>query len=59
MCVCVCVNLLEVIKDCVWFVSAESLGMENAAKERLRNKLSLYDKGLIHTQELFSEINLQ
>uniref|UniRef100_A0AAQ4PP30 Protein kinase domain-containing protein n=1 Tax=Gasterosteus aculeatus aculeatus TaxID=481459 RepID=A0AAQ4PP30_GASAC len=38
---------------------AESLGMENAAKERLRNKLSLYDKGLIHTQELFSEINLQ
>ncbi|XP_037318005.2 interleukin-1 receptor-associated kinase 3 [Pungitius pungitius] len=37
----------------------ESLGMENAAKKRLRNKLSLYDKGLIHTQELFSEINLQ
>ncbi|KAM8908004.1 interleukin-1 receptor-associated kinase 3 [Spinachia spinachia] len=37
----------------------ESLGIENAAKKRLTNKLSLYDKGLIHTQELFSEINLQ
>uniref|UniRef100_A0A8D3DN98 Protein kinase domain-containing protein n=1 Tax=Scophthalmus maximus TaxID=52904 RepID=A0A8D3DN98_SCOMX len=33
--------------------------VENEAKSRLRNKLSLYDKGLIHTEELFSETGLQ
>ncbi|XP_056223109.1 interleukin-1 receptor-associated kinase 3 [Seriola aureovittata] len=33
--------------------------VENEAKERLRNKLSLYDRGLIHTEELFSEAGLQ
>ncbi|KAM6896802.1 interleukin-1 receptor-associated kinase 3 [Lycodopsis pacificus] len=37
----------------------ESLVVANPAKERLRNKLSLYDRGLIHTQELFSEMSLQ
>uniref|UniRef100_A0A8C3G5Q6 Interleukin-1 receptor-associated kinase 3 n=2 Tax=Cyclopterus lumpus TaxID=8103 RepID=A0A8C3G5Q6_CYCLU len=37
----------------------ESLVVENAAKQRLRSRLSLYDRGLIHTQELFSEISLQ
>ncbi|KAM9334583.1 interleukin-1 receptor-associated kinase 3 [Symphorus nematophorus] len=33
--------------------------VENAAKERLRNKLSLYDRGLLHTEELLSETGLQ
>ncbi|KAK2858697.1 hypothetical protein Q5P01_003317 [Channa striata] len=33
--------------------------MENAAKQRLRNKLSLYNGGRIHTEELFSETGLQ
>ncbi|KAI3367005.1 hypothetical protein L3Q82_009636 [Scortum barcoo] len=33
--------------------------VENAAKKRLRNKLSLYNQGLIHTEELFSETGLQ
>ncbi|XP_034386997.1 interleukin-1 receptor-associated kinase 3-like [Cyclopterus lumpus] len=37
----------------------ESLVVENAAKQRLRSRLSLYDRGLIHTQELISEISLQ
>nr|AIS23540.1 IRAK-3 [Epinephelus coioides]AVR54925.1 IRAK-3 [Epinephelus coioides] len=33
--------------------------VENPAKERLRNKLSLYNGGLIHSEELFSETGLQ
>ncbi|XP_040886526.1 interleukin-1 receptor-associated kinase 3 isoform X2 [Toxotes jaculatrix] len=33
--------------------------VENAAKQRLRNKLSLYNGGLIRTEELFSETGLQ
>ncbi|XP_040005589.1 interleukin-1 receptor-associated kinase 3 isoform X2 [Xiphias gladius] len=33
--------------------------VENPAKERLRNKLSLYDRGLIHTEDLLSETGLQ
>uniref|UniRef100_A0A7N8XC82 Interleukin-1 receptor-associated kinase 3 n=1 Tax=Mastacembelus armatus TaxID=205130 RepID=A0A7N8XC82_9TELE len=33
--------------------------VENAAKQRLRNKLSLYNSGLIPTEELFSETALQ
>uniref|UniRef100_A0A8C2WTL9 Uncharacterized protein n=1 Tax=Cyclopterus lumpus TaxID=8103 RepID=A0A8C2WTL9_CYCLU len=37
---------------------SESLVVENAAKQRLRSRLSLYDRGLIHTQELISEISL-
>ncbi|KAK9525371.1 hypothetical protein VZT92_016085 [Zoarces viviparus] len=37
----------------------ESLVVDNPAKERLRNQLSLYDRGLIHTQELFSEMSLR
>ncbi|XP_068573224.1 interleukin-1 receptor-associated kinase 3 [Cebidichthys violaceus] len=45
--------------DCSDGPQAESLVVENAAKERLRNKLSIYDRGLIHTQELFSEMSLQ
>uniref|UniRef100_A0A8D2ZJL7 Protein kinase domain-containing protein n=1 Tax=Scophthalmus maximus TaxID=52904 RepID=A0A8D2ZJL7_SCOMX len=38
---------------------SDSSMVENEAKSRLRNKLSLYDKGLIHTEELFSETGLQ
>lgn len=38
---------------------AESLVVENAAKQRLRTRLSLYDRGLIYTQELLCEISLQ
>ncbi|XP_034719826.1 interleukin-1 receptor-associated kinase 3 [Etheostoma cragini] len=37
----------------------DSIVVENPAKERLRNKLSLYDRGVINTQELFSETGLQ
>ncbi|XP_068443018.1 interleukin-1 receptor-associated kinase 3 [Clinocottus analis] len=37
----------------------EFLVVENAAKQRLRNQLSLYDRGLLHTQELFSDVSLQ
>ncbi|XP_062238560.1 interleukin-1 receptor-associated kinase 3 [Platichthys flesus] len=33
--------------------------VENKAKRRLRDKLSLYNKGLVHTEELFSEAGLQ
>ncbi|XP_059182149.1 interleukin-1 receptor-associated kinase 3 [Centropristis striata] len=33
--------------------------VENAAKVRLRDKLSLYNDGQIHTEELFSETGLQ
>ncbi|XP_019955370.2 interleukin-1 receptor-associated kinase 3 isoform X1 [Paralichthys olivaceus] len=33
--------------------------VENEAKGRLMNKLSLYNQGLIHTEELFSEAGLQ
>ncbi|XP_037616649.1 interleukin-1 receptor-associated kinase 3 [Sebastes umbrosus] len=32
--------------------------VENAAKERMKNKLSLYNEGRIHTEELFSETGL-
>ncbi|TDG96957.1 hypothetical protein EPR50_G00234570 [Perca flavescens] len=37
----------------------DSVVVESPAKERLRNKLSLYDRGVINTQELFSETGLQ
>ncbi|KAA8579898.1 hypothetical protein FQN60_005433 [Etheostoma spectabile] len=37
----------------------DSIVVESPAKERLRNKLSLYDRGVINTQELFSETGLQ
>ncbi|XP_070784858.1 interleukin-1 receptor-associated kinase 3 isoform X1 [Enoplosus armatus] len=40
-------------------VSGDLSVVENAAKQRLRNKLSLYDRGLIHTEELLSEAGLQ
>ncbi|CAB1443173.1 unnamed protein product [Pleuronectes platessa] len=33
--------------------------VENEAKSRLRDKLSLYSKGLVHSEELFSEAGLQ
>ncbi|XP_029317939.1 interleukin-1 receptor-associated kinase 3 [Cottoperca gobio] len=36
-----------------------SIVVENAAKERLKDKLSLYNRGQIHTEELFSEMGLQ
>ncbi|XP_067346282.1 interleukin-1 receptor-associated kinase 3 isoform X2 [Channa argus] len=32
--------------------------MENGAKQKLKNKLSLYDRGLIHTEELLSDTGL-
>ncbi|XP_033930789.1 interleukin-1 receptor-associated kinase 3 [Pseudochaenichthys georgianus] len=38
---------------------SNSTAVETPAKERLRNKLSLYNKGLIHSEELFSETGLQ
>uniref|UniRef100_A0A8D0D6N0 non-specific serine/threonine protein kinase n=1 Tax=Sander lucioperca TaxID=283035 RepID=A0A8D0D6N0_SANLU len=37
----------------------DSVVVESPAKERLRNKLSLYDRGVINTQELFSDAGLQ
>uniref|UniRef100_A0A7N6B5G4 Interleukin-1 receptor-associated kinase 3 n=1 Tax=Anabas testudineus TaxID=64144 RepID=A0A7N6B5G4_ANATE len=33
--------------------------VENAAKQKVRNKLNLYNKGLIHTEEMLSETGLQ
>uniref|UniRef100_A0A4W6ELT0 Interleukin-1 receptor-associated kinase 3 n=1 Tax=Lates calcarifer TaxID=8187 RepID=A0A4W6ELT0_LATCA len=38
---------------------SDSSVVENTVKQRLRNKLSLYDKGQLHTEELFSETGLQ
>ncbi|XP_042367488.1 interleukin-1 receptor-associated kinase 3 [Plectropomus leopardus] len=37
----------------------DSIVVENPAKERLRNKLTLYNGGLIHSEELFSETGQQ
>ncbi|KAG7236829.1 hypothetical protein INR49_000207 [Caranx melampygus] len=37
------------------FSGVSSVAVENPVKERLRNKLSLYNRGLIHSAELFSE----
>lgn len=56
---CVCYNLIRVISCCILYVSVDSSVVENAAKKRLRSKLSLYNRGLLHTEELFSETGLQ
>lgn len=56
---CIYVCLMRVISCCALYVSGDFNVVENAAKERLRNKLSLYNRGLMHTEELLSETGLQ